>query len=713
MSEFDPSRSLNESDEAGPQLDLDHCGREPIHIPGGIQPYGWMFAVDDELCVEDVSTNVTDLLDRRPGEVLGADLSKLLGGAVYDLVGDARLRDGHPTQVVRLVVDGRSCEAVAHVGLDRRTIIELEPSGLDEERDSDLLERVEAEADRILAEDEFESVATRLTEAIRRLTGFRRVVIYRFDDDWSGQVVAEDAAPDMEQYLNLRFPASDIPGRARRLYSQSPVRAIFDVAATTVPLLTGRSNPVPLDLSRSILRAVSPVHVQYLKNMGVRSSVTVSLTHDGKLWGLVACNDPMAMRPSARTRRAASMIGRLVVPKLVDLDPRRGGRRRDRSTTHLDAMVRALAFDRDPLRVLADPMHGAMPLIASEGMIVRLGDRTRTAGQVPEDRAVDALLAHLDTALRGGVMATDRLVDDWPAAGALSHSAAGALAIRVGRSNGDMLVWLRPEQSDVVQWAGDPTGKVEEVDVDGTTRLQPRESFAAWRQDVCNQSETWLPWEIDLATRTRALLLNIVDRHDAYDEEHGRRQQVETELAQARTDLVRQRRAVLAMLADAAESGGSQAQLRDVVAGLAPMIDRLGAAMGRREKMVEIERRLADLEAVLEDPLDTDASEQIRDLRQHVAALLDDSPGEPVPTGVPAPTTATALASILGLLAPESAIAVRRHADDSIEVLMPAGLSDRERDAISAAAARDTANRITISEEDGRLVARIEARPAG
>jgi light-regulated signal transduction histidine kinase (bacteriophytochrome) len=128
-------------------VEIDHCENEPIHVPGAIQPQGWLFAVDDDLCVEDVSTNVVELLDRRPSEVLGADLTKLLGGAVYDLIGDARLHDGRPTQVARLSVEGRSCEAVAHVGRDRRTVIELEPSGLDGERDSDLLERVEDEAE--------------------------------------------------------------------------------------------------------------------------------------------------------------------------------------------------------------------------------------------------------------------------------------------------------------------------------------------------------------------------------------------------------------------------------------------------------------------------------------------------------------------------------------------------------------------------------------
>jgi light-regulated signal transduction histidine kinase (bacteriophytochrome) len=696
-------------EHADARVEIDHCEREPIHVPGAIQPQGWLFAVDDDLCVEDVSTNVAELLDRRPGEVLGADLTKLLGGAVYDLVGDARLHDGRATQVARLSVAGRSCEAVAHIGLDRRMVIELEPCGLDEERDANLLERVEGEADRILMEEDFEHTSARLAEAIRRLTGFQRVVIYRFHDDWSGQVVAEDSAADMEQYLGLRFPASDIPAQARRLYAMSPVRAIFDAEAAPSPLLTGRTAPVPLDLSRSTLRAVSPVHVRYLRNMGVRASVSISLVHDGELWGLIACHDRSAMHPSARVRRAASMIGRLVLPRLLELDPRRGGRRLTRSAEHLDAMVRALAVDRDPLRVLADPTHGARSLIPSEGLIVRLGDRVRTVGRVPEDRELDALLAHVDSALSAGVLAKDKLVTDWPAADALARTAAGVLAIRIGRSRGDMLIWLRPEQSEVVQWAGDPAGKYEREEADGSARLQPRESFAAWRQDVRHQSEAWLAWEIDLATRARALLLNIVDRHDAYDEEHGRRQMAESELARARTHLVRQRRAVLAMLADVAESGGDQERLRDVVAGLAPMIDRLGAVMGRREEMVEIERRLADLEATLEDPSDAEAPGQIRRLRQHVADLLDDAAaaaGAPSSCGVD-------LAAVLAALEPDTAVSVRRHDDDSVEVFMPPSLSASEREALEAVADQDRARRMRIAAVDDQLVVRIQADRSG
>ncbi len=694
----------------GDDVDLDLCAREPIHVPGAIQPQGYLFAIDEELCIDVVSTNVAELLDRRPGEVLGADLTSLLGGTVYDLVGESRLRDGRPTHGARVVIGGRPCEAFAHVSIDRRTIVEIECSPAREEAEGDLLDRVETDGERVLAEESFEHVTTRLAESVRRLTGFDRVVVYRFDDSWSGEVVAEDGSPEMERYLGLRFPASDIPPQARRLYELSPVRVIFDARSAPSPLLAARPGEGPLDLSRSVLRAVSPVHVRYLENMRVRSSMSVSLMHEGRLWGLVACHGRGPAQPSGRVRRAASMLGRLVMPHVAELDPRRGGRRRSQSGRHLDALVQALSIDRDPLRILADPDHGALPLVPAGGVAVRIGGRVRSCGAVPEARELESLLDHLDATIQSGVLADERLAESWPPAATLGATAAGVLGIRIGRTRGDVLAWLRPEQPRVVQWAGDPR-KPAAWDAGGVSRLQPRESFAAWREELRGRSEPWLAWELDVAQRVRGVLVNIVDRYDAFDSEQGRRRRAEDDLARARTDLVRQRRAVLAMLADAAETGEDRERLREVVAGLAPMVDRLARAMGRHEDMAEIEERLAGLERMVSDPRDTQAPARVRELRERFAGLVRDSSPEMGSRAAREDDELHGLEAVMAALPEDAPVTVRRHGDGRLELRFDRRLAGDELERVRHAVDEDPAHGMSVEDRGGGSV--VMLRPIG
>lgn len=600
-------------------LDLDHCAREPIHIPGAIQSAGYLIAVDEDLRIGHVSTNIGDLLGTRPGTILGRDLGDVIGAAATDLVAEARVRAGRLTRTSTIGIGDRDVEVRAHVSPAGMVVVEIEPVA---DAPVATAERIEMEADRVLDESEFDAAGARFCESVRRLTGFGRVLLYRFDEDWSGETVAESAAPEMEHYLGLRFPASDIPEQARQLYASAPIRVIFDAQADPSPLLAARPNDGPIDLSRSTLRACSPMHLRYLANMNVRSSMSISIMHGDRLWGLAACHSSDVRPVSGATRRSVAVLARLVSEHLLRLDPQIGVSAESAAFERFEDLVDALPGREDLFELLADPERGIKSLFPCGGLVIRLGGRIRTAGEVPGDADVIGLLDYVHESLQGEIFETDRLSEKWPPAAALSGVAAGALAIRLGRATSDIAVWLRPEYSRVVRWAGDPR-KPAVWDDEGVSRLQPRQSFESWKEEVRLRSEPWRAWHRRVASRLQSVLVNVVGRAIGVERESGRARRAERDLAVAKHDLVRQRRAILAMLADAADAEGSPTRLHDVVSGLGSMVDRLAASVGHHDDLTAIERDLTALESGIGRGR-IPGSTELRDIRDRLRTLLED-----------------------------------------------------------------------------------------
>jgi chemotaxis family two-component system sensor kinase Cph1 len=481
--------------------DLLGCADEPIRTPGAVQPHGALLAVTEpDLTVVVASENAPDLLGR---DVAGRPLTDLLPA---DLVAALQSYDLEPQHAV---LDGRAFDVVAH-----RTggllVTEWEP--LDDAHDAGAAwhRRLPRVLSRLQETDHLGALCDVLAQEVRDLTGFDRVMVYRFDEQWNGTVVAEQRREDLEPFLGLRYPASDIPAQARALYLRSWLRLIPDARYVPARLVPDR-NPLdgrPLDLGDAVLRSVSPVHLEYLANLGVVASMSVSLVDDGRLWGLIACHSYRGPhRPSPADRVAAEFLGRtasLLLGTKVDAGQAQAVLEvAERSARLVEALGRS---PRQPAQALVEERPSVLELVPAGGAAVRLDGQLHLLGDTPQEDAVRALLDALPT---DGPTVTDAVLQVVPDGAHLVPTASGVLAVPV--PGGGALAWFRPEVLREVTWAGDPRSK-ELVDDELGPRLSPRRSFAAWVQEVRATSSPWLAHEVRAAEQLARHLADVAAR---------------------------------------------------------------------------------------------------------------------------------------------------------------------------------------------------------
>ncbi len=494
------------------------CADEPIRIPGSIQPHGALLALDEpELRVVTASENVAEHLGVPARDLLGRPAADVLGREILAGLGTGD-ESSEPRRVELTGPDGtrRAFDLVAH-RTDHAVVVELEPRDDAEApaRTRQVLRALQGAATQ-------RDLTGALAREMRRVTGFDRVMVYRFDEEWNGEVVAEDARADLDPYLGLHYPASDIPAQARALYTAQWLRSIPDATYTPSPLVPA-SDPrtgLPLDLSGAVLRSVSPVHLHYLGNMGVRASMSVSLLVHGRLWGLVACHHESGPHyPSAATRSLAEFLGRTASLLLQGKeDEARYVDTLAVSATAADLTRSLAARIREPLDVLCQD-GGVLDLIdGAAGAAVRVHGELRLLGTTPTADGVDDLTRLLWAAGRHPVV-TSALGRDVPGdlATRVAATASGVLAVPLtSGSHSDFLMWFRPEVLREVTWAGNPHTKTLEPTEDGL-RLSPRASFAAWVEQVRGRSEPWTPTEVAAAQRLGQDVDELLARRTAED----------------------------------------------------------------------------------------------------------------------------------------------------------------------------------------------------
>lgn len=492
----------------GEPIDLGNCDREPIHIPGSIQPHGALLAVTrGGLVVAQASTNTGDLLGVAHEALTGAPLATLLDaaslGAIEAVAGSPSLL---ASQALTVEIDGRAFELCAHraSGL---VVIELEPSAGDAAARA-LFERTRAAIEHIQLAPRLAEVWPVLATEVRAITGYDRVMIYRFAAGGAGEVIAEARREDVEGFLGLWFPASDVPQQARALYVRSRVRHIVDAAYVPVPIVPALS-PVtgePLDLGRAHLRSVSPIHCRYLGNMGVRGSMSISLVHEGRLWGLIACHHLTPRFVPHLPRLLAALVGDVAAAILAPkLEAEHAGARLHAASVQ-SRLAHAMITRPDLVAALVAGQPSALDLVRARGLAVSYDGAVALAGVTPDPEEMRALVAWLLAHRNGATYATDALASDYPPAAAWSDTASGLLAVVVSKAHGMIVVWLRPEHVREVRWAGDPHKPVDVV----SGELSPRRSFALWSETVRGRSQLWEPWEIEVAEELGATIAGVV-----------------------------------------------------------------------------------------------------------------------------------------------------------------------------------------------------------
>jgi len=511
-------------------VDLTNCDHEPIHIPGAILPHGAMIVVDPAtMLIEQVAGNVIGLFGKDAAALAGQDLAGLFTmeqvTQLRELLSASRLsRPRHLLDPSMRVLSDRPIDASVHLS-NGALVIEVEDAYLADRHAVDPLACVQEMFDGLVDAPDLQACCQLATERVRSVAGYDRVLVYRFMADDSGWVYAESRRDDMTPFLDLHYPASDIPKQARALYLTSWLRLITEVDYTPAPLLpplNPRSRSA-LDMSHATLRDVSPIHREYLRNMGVNASMSISIVIEGKLWGLIACHHLTPRRLPRHLRAVCELFGSMFSLQLQARWRSEQVDARLLSREALSGIMRALAAEEDYGAGLIAQQQKLLDYIAAEGLALRAG-QTRggfairvnsgitALGNTPDDDQISALTDWLTTRMSDfeGVYATDRLGEEYPPAKAYAAIASGLLAVSVSREPRDFVLWFRPEAVQTVRWGGDPH-KPAEVGPNGI-RLTPRKSFEAWAETVRGRSTPWSAYDNDAAFDLRVSLLEIVLR---------------------------------------------------------------------------------------------------------------------------------------------------------------------------------------------------------
>lgn len=498
------------------EVDLSTCDREPIHVPGAIQPHGVLMALDADQRVVMVSANVGLMLGTSVEHAIGATPRDLLGAAAAERIAE-RILDWTPAEPLILFLPGDLGGVLAGEEVDialhrsgERIVVEVETLGRPRAVMLSYQSARSAMA-RLAAWQRIDGLVNQLAREVRELTEFDRVMVYRFDRSWNGEVIAEERREDLNAFLGLHYPATDIPAQARRLYTVNWTRLIADVDYAPVHLepVLDPGTSAPLDLTHSGLRSVSPIHVEYLQNMGVTASMSISLVVDGQLWGLVACHHYSGPhRPSRDARSAAEFLGQVASSQIADLE--RADAREDAlaaQSTLARVSARLTASPESPVaQLLADPE--VLTMVRATGAAVCYDDEITTVGDVPDESALRRIADKLLGEPYGEPAASDSLPDLDPALGLVADVAAGVLGIGSGPDS--WILWLRAELPEVVDWGGDPHNKELYAAEGEEVRLSPRKSFDLWREIVRGHSAEWEPWELDVARSLRTFMNGLL-----------------------------------------------------------------------------------------------------------------------------------------------------------------------------------------------------------
>lgn len=512
-------------------VDLTNCDREPIHILGAIQPDGFLLSLTADWMVARASANIDRYLGLSPDDVIGKPLSGIFpANAVHDLRNRSALLRG-PDSVerlfdVRLDAAGTCFDMAIHLS-GSSVVIEAQPSSGEHGDVTGMVRSMIARLDQCGDLTAFFKEGAR---QVRALVGFDRVMVYRFAADGSGEVVAEACKPGIGRFLGLHYPASDIPAQARILYTRNLLRVISDVHAQPVPIQPQLDpSGEPLDLSLSLLRSVSPIHIEYLKNMGVDASMSISIMVDGKLWGLFACHHYSPRSASFERRSITELFAQMFSMRLESRERQQTVEFERRARDISDQLLGAVASDETLLRDpdwLADILTHA---IHADGVGVWLAGNYAFSGTTPPTDDFRRIIRALNATAAGKVYATDHIGSLVHDAERFADSVSGLLAIPISRAPRDYVVLFRSEMIRSVRWGGDPHKPVE-YGPNGP-RLSPRESFAEWKELVRGRSQPFTPSELRVAETLRATLIEVVLR--LADEASAERQQ-----ASARQELL-------------------------------------------------------------------------------------------------------------------------------------------------------------------------------
>lgn len=499
------------------RANITDCETEPIHIPGTIQSHGFLLALNPvTLAIERVSDNIAAFTGLQPTEILGRDVAVLQdaiqtknGSSLTDLLHLGRMT-GNFEQLnpQKIAVNGNDMFLIIHQ-YKNSLICECEPGQTADENIT--LQKIMSTALAVIqSSGTLPRLLTRVADLVKEITGYDRVMIYKFHKDDHGEVVAESKNEDLESWLNLHYPASDIPAQARELYKLNLVRIIASVNSKPAGLVSLDNIKTPLDLTHSVLRAVSPVHIEYLINMGVGASFSISLMSKHQLWGLIACHSSEPRFIDYNSRIACKFIGQLFSAAMefktnetVEQDI---ALHRENQLTLFEQLMKEM----EPVAALTEGPVTILDINNSSGAIFCFENKIYKLGNVPEEEKLKDLVKWVRRHETSSFFQTSTLPVQYSPARQYAHIASGVMVTPLTHDMGEYIMWFKPEKVKTVDWAGKQ--EKDEVEANGSTRLNPRKSFEKWSEQVKFTSDDWDDHEISGAIKLREDLIQVINK---------------------------------------------------------------------------------------------------------------------------------------------------------------------------------------------------------
>lgn len=492
------------------ESNLETCDTEPIHIPGSIQNHGFSLAADKDLVVCYCSENILLFTGTSAQSILGKPLNainifKNKQNQNLDSLVLFAIQQGTSSNqnAFSYHINGQLFNVIVHFH-NGYQILDFEPalSNLG----YDLQSLVGRSLSEILADKKIDSLLNNVAQQIKKIIGYERVMVYKFHEDGHGEVVAEAKSDNFESWLGLHYPASDIPKQARELYKINLVRLIADVNSTPSALLTHnveQGKVLPLDLTHSTLRAVSPIHIQYLKNMGVASSFSVSILEGDKLWGLIACHNYSPRFINYRERESAKLVGQVLSSAISFREQEEDQQQAAEHRQSVDTITRYLLRNIAVQDALINQECTLKDVLDCGGAALYFENKLYVVGNTPDTGFIHKLVDWLGKiTYTDGFYLNNKLIEDFPLAGKYKATASGLLACRLGKELKEYMLWFRPEVKTTVKWAGNPD-KVISTDKNGYSHISPRNSFKEWSQQVELSAVAWKKYELDAAVSLR------------------------------------------------------------------------------------------------------------------------------------------------------------------------------------------------------------------
>ena len=486
------------------QIDQTACDREPIHIPGSIQPHGVLLVV--ELASGQIIGGAGDLEVIFGHTWLESNINEILQFDVLSLASAAPRKD----EIIlgKLIVEDAAFDLLGHIS-NQLLLVEVEPALQSISTPEQSLANLENIAQQFEEAPDLRTLFAKAVVTFRQLTGFDRVMIYQFLEDGSGIVIAEDGNDNYKSFLNHHFPASDIPKQARALYLHNRVRVIPDSYYKPAPLRwIGKEPELPLDLSDVALRSVSPIHLQYLQNMNVGASASISIIKDGILWGLIACHNTTPIVMPFATRTAARALAASLARQMKTKDEAENARERLRLRAHEDRLVEALLINSPIGECLTQSADNLRRMMIADGLsIFSNGQLVAQSGKTLDTNDLSHVLDLIDGKFKDGLFYSHEFGCQKDLPEHIVRIASGIAVLKLYLEEDVFVIWSRAEKVQTVEWAGNPH---KDTSASASSPLTPRASFDAWTEEVRGKSRYWNFNKVDAMHRISRVI------HEAY-----------------------------------------------------------------------------------------------------------------------------------------------------------------------------------------------------